>query len=301
MPVWTSAPVERGGRPVPWRRGAVAVVLIPLLALVGCGGESSDEPAAADSLTVTPGTLTIGSDLTYPPYAYFEGDTPSGLDPDLGRALAEQMGLEPEFVDTRFAQLIPGLQANRFDAIMSALYITRERAEVLDYVPYFTTGTSIIVPAGGDFQPKIPSDLCGKRVASIRGSAILPDLQGPVSDECRASGDDPLQILEFPTDPEATQALLSGQADVHLTDAAVAKAAVESAGGETEISSEELLYPIAVGIGIPKGDEALLEALEGALEELKSSGEYEGLLDEYNVQPPDPALVEEALGEESAG
>lgn len=278
----------------------IGAVLVSLVGIAGCGSES-DQDDVTGSLTSTAGTLAIGSDLTYPPYAFLEGDVPSGFDADIGRALAEQLELEPRFLDTRFEQLIPGLQADRFDVIISSLYITRERAEVLDYVPYFTTGTSMIVRAGDSLQPKVPSDLCGKRIASIKGSAILPELRGPVSKECQAGGDQPLEVLEFPTDPEATQALLSGQADVHLTEAAVAKVAVENVQGQTEISSDEPIYPIAVGIGMKKGNDALLQAVEDALEELRNSGEYQRLLDEYNVQPPDPALVEEALGEESAG
>src|SRR5699024_264812 len=84
------------------------------------------QQASADTAdnTVDPGVLTIGSDLTYPPYLYLDGDKAVGSDPEFMRAIAKHMGLKPKFVDTRFAQLIIGLRSNRFDVVASNLYIT---------------------------------------------------------------------------------------------------------------------------------------------------------------------------------
>jgi ABC-type amino acid transport substrate-binding protein len=261
-----------------------------VLVLAGCAGGEGDAAAFTESEK-----FVIGSDLTYPPYAYMEAGEPAGFDAEIGRALAQEMDRDVEFKDTRFDQLIPGLRSGHFDAIISSLYITAERAELVDYVPYFMTGTSIIAPAGGTFKPKTPEDLCGKRIASIKGSAILPALRGEVSEECESAGGKPLDVREFPTDPEASQALLSGQADVHMTEAAVAKVSVEKSNGKLEITSNELLYPIAVGIGVEKGNDEVVEDLEGALERMKESGDYQRLLDKYNLQAPDPSLVESSL------
>ena len=279
-----------GGRRRFASAAALALALSLVLTACGSGTESGSEKSFVQA-----GKLTIGSDLTYPPYAYLEKDKPSGFDAEIGNSLAESMNREADFKDTRFEQLIPSLKSERFDVIISSLYITAERAKLIDYVPYFMTGTSIIVPSSGSFSPRTPADLCGKRVGSIKGSAILPSLRGKVSDACVANGDDKLTVREFPTDPEATQALLSGNVDVQMTEAAVAKVAVDKTGERLEISSTELLYPIAVGIGIKKGNDEVVQAVEQALAKMKKSGEYEKILTEYNVSAPDPELVKASL------
>ncbi len=142
-----------------WTLLAAALTALPL---AGCGGSSSgggttasaptSSGPAASSAPAATGTLRVASDLTYPPYTYLENGQPAGFDPELVRALAGQIGAQAQFQDTRFEQLIAGLKSNRFDLIASALYITAERAKEVDYIPYFTTGNSIVVKSGGD-QP----------------------------------------------------------------------------------------------------------------------------------------------------
>ena len=100
------------------QRTAVVGAATAAMLLTGCG---SDAEASADA-------LVVGTDLTYPPYAYFDGKTPAGFDPDITAALAAELGVEADYTDTRFEQLIPGLKAGQFDVIASALYITAERA-----------------------------------------------------------------------------------------------------------------------------------------------------------------------------
>ncbi len=265
-----------------------ATAAVTALVVSGC---SSDTPSSGSQDQV----LRVGSDLTYPPYAYLEGTTPSGLDPDVTAALAEQMGMQADYVDTRFAQLIPGLQADQFDVIASALYITEERAAEVDYIPYFSTGNSIVVPAGAPPLADAAA-LCGRSVSVIAGGDIVQALRTEASDACTSAGQEAVDVREFPTDPEATQALLSGQVDAQVTDAAVASTLEDNTGGEVEISSTELLYPVPVGLAVKKGNETLKKQLTDALEAMRADGSYDSLLEEYNLAPPDQAQVDQVLG-----
>jgi ABC-type amino acid transport substrate-binding protein len=258
--------------------GAVGV----LLALSGCSSSSS--AAGADSSgTMTAGTLTVGSDLTYPPYAYLDGKTPAGFDPDISRALAEATGLKTVFVDTRFEQLIAGLGTGHFDVIASDLYITDARKKQVDFIPYFTTGNSIVVKASGGYRPAVVTDLCGKSVAVIKGGQIVEKLRGEASTQCKAKGGTAVDVREFGTDPEGTQALLSGQVDAQVTDGAVAKAAADKTGGRLTISSQDLIYPVQSGLAVKRGDTALKKTLTAALDKLKTNGTYAKLLKKYNL------------------
>ncbi|WP_390624192.1 transporter substrate-binding domain-containing protein [Fodinicola feengrottensis] len=145
------------------RRAPAVLLLILLATLAACtAGGSSGAPTRLT--TIKPGVLTIGDDLTYPPYGYLAGSTPTGFDPQLGRALAARMNLRPDITDTRFEQLIASVKARKFDVIMSALYITAARAQQVDYLPYFTTGNSLVSLASSSFfgQPLSTSCAAGE-------------------------------------------------------------------------------------------------------------------------------------------
>lgn len=270
----------------------------PFLALVAAAlllvSVQQSYAATPDVKTIQPGVLTIGSDLTYPPYYFLKNGEPAGFGPQVMRALASHLNLEPKFEDTRFAQLIVGLKSHHFDVVASALYITPKRAQQVDYVPVFQTGDSLVAPKDGSFQPREPADLCGKKISVIKGASVIPKLQKTADKVCKNGKG--IDIREFPTAPGATQALLAGAVDAQIVDAAVAPIVVDKAGAQLAITTDRLLYPVPVGLGVAKDDDALKKALEGALQEMKDSGEYQQLLDEYNLEPPAPALVEKALG-----
>lgn len=267
--------------------GALAAVGT-VAVLAACTTEAT--PAESDDVV----TLAVGSDLTYPPYAALDGETPVGFDPEMVTAIATQMDVELDIVDTRFEQLIPSLKAGQINLIASALYITSERAKEVDYIPYFSTGNSIVVLAGEKgFADE--TELCGKVVGVIKGAAVSESLRGEASDDCVAAGEKPIDVRDFTTDPEATQALLSGQLDAQVTDAAVAASLIAETGDRVEISSTSLLYPIPVGLAVAKGQDELRSQIEATLEAMKTSGAYQALLDAYNLEEPDQAQVDAAL------
>ncbi|SDL16648.1 polar amino acid transport system substrate-binding protein [Modicisalibacter muralis] len=251
--------------------------------------------AAPEYGTIEPDKLLIGSDMTYPPYVYLKEGEPAGFEIEFMESVAKHMGLEPEFVDTRFAQLIVGLRSNRFDVIASLLYITPERAEVLDYVPHTRTGTSLIVHSSSDFEPKVPKDLCGMRVSSISGASWIPKLNKVSQEYCLPNDKGAIDIRSFATAPVATQALLSKGVDVQFADAAVAKLAVSKMEDALKITSEKPLYPIAVGLGVNESKPELKAGIAAAIEEMKKSGEYQKILGKYNLSEPDQSEVEKAL------
>ena len=86
------------------------------------------------------GKITAGSDMTFFPYEYMENNKPAGFDIELLDGLAKTMGREAVNIDTRFPNLIPGLQGGRFDITNSSMYITAERLKVIDMVPYLKAG-----------------------------------------------------------------------------------------------------------------------------------------------------------------
>ncbi|HEJ1320877.1 TPA: ABC transporter substrate-binding protein [Pseudomonas aeruginosa] len=252
--------------------------------------------AASEPATLQTGTLSIGSDLTYPPYTYLDQGKPAGFDPEFMNLLGKELGVEINFLDTRFANLVMGVNARRFDVVASALYVTPERAAQVDFLPYLKSGSSLMVRADDDFRPLRPEDLCGKRVASIKGASWIPHLTTLSSEYCLASGKPAIQSREFPTSPEAAQALLAKAVDVQFENAAVAKITVEKLQGKVVISSQEMIYPVVVGLAVRKGNEALLQQLQVGLARMKQGGQYQALLARYNLGEPSAEDVAQALG-----
>src|SRR6218665_3811767 len=128
----------------PFRRAARALAAIALC---------SPGAWALAASGIVEGRLTVGSDLTYTPYAFFEAGKPAGFDADFARLLAAKLSLQPVFVDTRFPDLILGLRAHRFDIVASALYMTPERAKLIDFIAYLKTGAALLVPAASSDAP----------------------------------------------------------------------------------------------------------------------------------------------------
>lgn len=248
---------------------------------------------SADHGLLQAGKLVAGSDLIYPPYNYLENGEAKGFDADILALIAPSLSVEVEFADTRFASLIPGLRAKRYDMIASALYVTEERAKVIDYVPYALSGASLIVRTDRDLNPQGPEDLCGNRVGSQQGAAWIPSMKALSEEKC---GDKPIVIQEFGTSAEAGQALFSNGVDVQIVDAGVGKAAVDASGGRLKVASKEMLYPIVIGFGVAKGNSELADALTEGLATIKQSGEYAKLLEQYNLSEPSKAEINTSLG-----
>lgn len=256
---------------------------------LACGlSACSDKPTVQEAVTAesTGKVYQIGSDMTFPPFEYMENDKPAGFDIDIANKIFEQSGDKANFVDSRFSNLITGLEAKKFDLVMSALYITQDRLEKVDMVPYYMTTEALVVLADSEYQPKTRDDLCGKTVASQNGSMFPEQLRQMSQESCVSKGKKPITIREFVTSPEAVQALLAKAVDAHYDDASVAKSTVEKLKDRLVISSTEPFFPVLGGIAVPKGDQKLLNKVKNGLDAIKQSGEYDQLIAKYNLQAP---------------
>ncbi|RDV00466.1 ABC transporter substrate-binding protein [Trinickia dinghuensis] len=251
---------------------------------------------AMAAATLVPGVLSVGSDMTLPPYTYSDHGKPSGFDPEFIGAVASYMKDTSKFVDTRFANLILGITGNRYDIVASALYVTPERAKVVDYVPYFMTGGSLMVSATSGLNPKTVGDLCGKRIGSINGAAWIKFINNASDKYCVAQGKPAVQVREYDTSAETAQAVLSGGVDAQYEDVSIAGMIVERSGGRLKVTSNGPLDPVVCGIALRKGNAELKSQIESAIAQMKSKGEYQALLKKYHVTAPTDVEVAKALG-----
>jgi polar amino acid transport system substrate-binding protein len=273
---------------------ACAVALAAFLA-VACGGGEEKEatptgaaPTSAAAATTTAanvpeledGTLQIGSDIAYAPIEFYQEGTQNaqGLDVDLANAIAGQLGVKAEFINTGFDGLIGALQAQRFDVIMSSMTITTEREQEIDFIPYFTAGTGILVQAGNPMGIQTLADLCGKSVA-VQVGTIQVDQLNAQNEQCT----DKISITTFDQNPLAVEQLRLGRADAELADYPVAAYDASLSDGALEVTGTQF-ESAPYGIGLRKDSTALNAAITQALQAIMDNGEYDKILADWNLQ-----------------
>lgn len=241
---------------------------------------------AGNGVTLDPSQFKVGMEITYPPFESYDQDKVVGSDADLSRALAAQIGANASFVDTRFSSLMPGLNARHYDAIISGMYVTPERAAQAQVIPYAQTGAAIMVPATSSIKPKSEEDLCGLHVGLEQGTTWVAKLQTLSKDYCTANGKGAITVSEYPSAPEVLQALLSNNVQAQMEISGAAGALAAKSGGRVVVTSTKLIYPQTLGIYIRKDNTALFDVVSKALDRLKKNGEYDAMLKRYNLAAP---------------
>jgi polar amino acid transport system substrate-binding protein len=281
--------------------GLVTLLLVGLLAS-GCGGSSKkaatttstsagtttaptvDSTVAAEvpSAIKSKGTLTVAADATYAPNEFIgsNGKSVEGMDPDLAKALAAVMGLKVKVVNASFDGIIPGLASGKYDLGMSSFTDTKERQKTVDFVTYFSAGTSFYVKAQGGPTINTLADLCGHSVGVERGTTQAADATAQNS-KCKTAGKSGVKVSVFPDQNAANLAISSGRAQVGMADSPVAAYIVKQSNGQFKLTGSS--YNTApYGIAIPKGN-GMTKPILGALKVLMSNGQYKAILSKWNI------------------
>jgi polar amino acid transport system substrate-binding protein len=254
----------------------------------GGGGSGGTSATKVDSIArevpsaiASKGTLTIAADASYPPNEFFDTDnkTVIGMDADLGKAIAQVMGLTPNVVNATFDSILPGLTAGKYDLGMSSFTDTKEREKTVDFVTYFSAGTSFFIKATG---PDISSldDLCGHHVSVEKGTTQQDDATAQ-DGKCKSAGKPGVDVQIFPDQNGANLALSSGRAEVSMADSPVAEYQVKQSSGQFKVSGKP--YGTApYGIAMNKGT-GMSKAVLDALQELMKDGVYKNILDKWGI------------------
>ena len=238
---------------------------------------------AATTATLTPETFKVGIEVAYPPFESWQNGKVVGFDAELADLISKQLGTQLQLVDTQFSGLILGLNASKYDAVISATYITEARKAQTDAIPYADTGAYILVLRDSDARPTDANALCGMTVGLQAGTAWVKQLRDLSDTSCRPSGKAPITVQEYPTAPETLQALMSGHVQAQVDMAGTAQLFAERSRGRAIISSPSIIYPQTLGIYIRKGNQALSDDIRKALETIRSNGEYAALLAKYKL------------------
>ncbi|NGO70131.1 ABC transporter substrate-binding protein [Streptomyces boncukensis] len=288
------------------RASAVGVVAVTgALLLAGCGDQTDDSGGGSDSgggksslnaelpqKIRDAGVIKVGTDAAYKPMEYKEGGDIVGLDPDLADAMGKELGVRFEFSNGTFDGLITSMQTGRFDMIMSSMTDTKDRQEGLDdkgkkagkgvdFVDYLTAGSSILVKKGNPEKIDSVGQMCGKKVATQRGTTSHEILKKQTA-QCAKDGKKKIGIEAYDNDDEARVRLKAGGVVADISDFPVAAHAAKS-GSDFEVVGDQM-ESAPYGIAVRKDQKKLRNALKSALEKIKEDGAYDKALEKWGVQ-----------------
>ena len=283
-----------------WRWLIVALTLLSLLA-GGCGDDEEEQQPAQEASEFPAGTtmaklqdegeITIGVKFDVPPFGLKnpQSGEVEGFDVDLGKAIAEELGVEPKFIEAISDNRIPFLEKGTADLILSTMTINKERDTEIDFSePYYIARGRILVPKGSDI--KGIDDLAGKNVCTALGSTYEETLRERPPKENLKLVDGYSECLEL-IQNKSIDAISTD--DVILTGMIIQDKSLQMVG--EELTTEPY------GVGIKEGDKELKEFVDGVVEDYKTNGRwassYQKWVGQYTKQKEDPPTMtlQEAL------
>ena len=243
----------------------VSVLLVAAcsVSLVACGGKKEEEKKAEEDKT-----LVMATNAEFPPYEYYEGEEVVGIDVDIAKAVAEELGMELKIEDMAFDSVIPAVSSGKADIALAGLTVTDERKENLNFTDTYAKATQVII-VKEDSAIAGPDDLEGKKIGVQLGT----------TGDLYASDIKDAEVEQYNKGFEAVQATMQGKIDAVIIDSEPAKEFVEEAEGLKIL--DEAFTEEEYAIGIAKDNEELLEKVNKALKTLKESGKLDEIVAEY--------------------
>jgi polar amino acid transport system substrate-binding protein len=240
---------------------------------------ASQVPAALKSK----GTLVIGTTPTYAPGEFLGGadnHTPMGYDIDFAKAVASTLGLKLDVESADFPSILPSL-GSKFDLGIASFGITKERLKAVNFVSYFSAGTSWAVQKGNPKKFSV-DDICGRSIGVQTGTIQeAPDIRDR-NDKCVAEGKKPIDIVSLKTQAEVTTRLANGAIDAMAADSPVIGYAITQTNGTLE-KAGSTYNTVTEGIAVAKNDTGLTDLVQKVMSKLMADGTYKKILDNWNV------------------
>ena len=295
-----------------WRALVVLCLAIAALAVAACGDDDDDDgggggggggqateaqqfPADTTMGKIQEkGEITIGVKFDVPPFGFEnpQSGEVEGFDVDMGKIVAEELGVEPKFVEAISDNRIPFLQQGEVDLILSTMTINQERDTEIEFSePYYIARGRILVP--GDSDIKGIDDLAGKRVCTALGSTYEETLreQAPDAD---------LKLVD--TYSECLELLQNGAIDAISTDDVILTGMIIQDDTLKMVGDELTTEPY--GAGIKEGEKEFQQFVSDTFAAAEQDGRWEDIYQEWvgqyinkQAQPPEMTLQEAlALG-----
>ena len=271
---------------------ALLLGAVMALSLAACGGSASSaasstaasseaastEAASSESApaetaaltTVNAGKLTMSTNAAFPPYEMTtDAGEFEGIDVEIAGAIADKLGLELQIDDMDFDAALLAAQQGKSDMVMAGVTVNEERKQVMEFSDTYASGVQVVIVKEGSEIATV-DDLAGHMIGTQRGTTGYIYCSDDFGEDSVTAYDNGLT---------AVQALNNGQVDCVVIDSAPAKEFVAANEGLVILDTEYAVEDYAIGMA--KGNTALVEAINGALAELKADGTIDAILAKY--------------------
>jgi len=255
-------------------RGRLLVVMVAVVLL----GFATQAVAASGALEAIKGrgTLLAGVKYDTPPFGFVDASNQVvGFDVDLVREIAAALGVKIELIKVTSPTRIPMIVSGNVDLVAASMTITEERAKTIDFsIVYYTGAQTLLVPANSPIGGL--KDLPGKTVAVQQGTTLEKNLAQ------LAPGAKPLPFRDYTS---AWLALRQGRADAFTGSYDILRGFAKGGPGFKTVGEKFSVEPF--GIGMKKGETALVEFVNAQLRALWTSGKYAALYRKWFEVDPD--------------
>ena len=277
----------------------IAALFVTLAAACATPADKNTDGAEATAVEKIKanGKIVMYCNANFPPYEYLNGTEVVGIDVEIGKAIAEKLGVTLEIKNTAFDGIVVAIASGSGDMAITGMTITEERKLEVDFSnPYINSVQYLILKEDSDLETV--ESLAGMRVAAVlgyTGSLILGDEllpggevleNGEVTEPGVLAGSG-MVLSDYNSAGDATLALTSGKADAVIMDEMVAKSIVASIGG---LKAVKLTYEDGsdtaeeYGVAIQKGKEDLLAVINEVIDELVANGKIEEFMNLHVMQ-----------------
>lgn len=250
-----------------------ATAVTMMFGLTACGGNTAEEKTAAPAESAEGAkVIRIATEGAYPPFNFQNADgTLGGFDVDVANALCAQMQAECEVIAQDWDGIIPGLLAEKYDAIIAGMSITPERQEKVDFTePYFANTMVWIAGKDSGFNPaEIKDKTLGGQRSTTMGQLLVDDYEGK----------DGNKVNLYDSYDNAYLDLSSGRTDAVLTEKVTGQEWLKD-NADYAVMGDEMDNGDNIAIAVRK-DDALLGELNTAMEAIRENGELAKLEEQH--------------------
>lgn len=243
---------------------SLLLVVVMMLSMVACGGADTEEGKKEK--------LIVGTEAGFAPYEYMKGDEVVGVDMDIAKAIADELGMELEIKNMDFDGALLAVQNGKVDFVAAGVSVDPERDEVMDFSHEYVNSTEVVVV--NKANPTVSASSEGLSGADLDGKIVAVQ-QGNIADIWVSSEDNcvPKEIKRYTKFAQAAEDLKNGKVDCIVMDELPAKDLV--AANEELIILEGTLFEDKYAIAVDEGNQELLDKINKVIDKLIEDGKID--------------------------
>ncbi len=250
---------------------AMACAALLTLGMVGCGSAPSEQETPAQEQSATPtldaikgkGVFTLMTATGFPPFEYLGADgQPTGVDIDVGKMIADELGVEYKVLDMDFSLLVEALKSGKGDIIAAAMTVRGDRAKQVDFTETYAQAGQVLM---------LPAD------SPITDVEMLKSGEYTVTVQTNTTGDIYTQeelgltdLLQFKNAVECASALVAGKADAAVLDNVAANSLVKTYEGKLKVM-DQMITQEDYAMAVAPGHKDLVEFVNTVIEKNKDN------------------------------